>query len=96
METTNKVHVKGENRDEILLYTLSTCGWCKKTKTFLNKLGVEYTYINVDQLDKSEKNEIVKEVKKWNPQINYPTMIINNKTCIVGFKEKEIKEVLHL
>ena len=96
METTNLFHVKGENRGEILLYALSTCGWCKKTKSFLNKLGVEYEYINVDELDKSEKNKIVEEIKKWNPQLNYPTIIINKKTCIIGFKEKEIKEALQL
>jgi len=96
MQATNLVHIKGKNKGEILLYALSTCGWCKKTKSFLNKLGVEYNYINVDELDKSEKNKIVEDVKKWNPQINYPTMVINNKICIVGFKEKEIKEALDL
>ena len=64
MNTTNIVHIKGENKGDILLYAISTCGWCKKTKSFLNKLGVEYKYINVDQLDKDEKNEIQKEVKK--------------------------------
>ena len=96
MQATNLVHIKGKNKGNILLYTLSTCGWCKKTKSFLNKLGVEYNYINVDELDGSEKNKIVEDVKKWNSQINYPTMIINNKICIVGFKEKEIKEALDL
>ncbi len=96
MQATNLVHIKGKNKGEILLYALSTCGWCKKTKSFLNKLGVEYNYINVDELDGSEKNKIVEDVKKWNHQINYPTMVINNKICIVGFKEKEIKEALDL
>ena len=96
MKTTNLVHVNWKNKGEILLYALSTCGWCKKTKSLLNKFGVEYSYINVDELDSSEKNEIVKEVKKWNPNINYPTIVINNKKCIVGFKEDEIREALHL
>ena len=44
-------HVNGENRGKILLYALSTCGWCKKTKGLLNKLGVEYSYIYVDLVE---------------------------------------------
>jgi len=90
----NIVHVKGKNKGDIVLYAISTCGWCKKTKSLLNKLGVEYSYIFVDLLDKKEKEKIEEEVKKWNPKCNYPTMVINNKKCIVGFKEDEIQEVL--
>jgi glutaredoxin-like protein NrdH len=90
----NVVHVKGKNKGDIVLYAISTCGWCKKTKSLLNKLGVEYRYIYVDLLDKKEKEKIEEEVKKWNSKCNYPTMVINNKKCIVGFKEDEIQEVL--
>jgi len=92
----NVVHVKGKYKADILLYAISTCGWCKKTKNLLNKLGVEYSYINVDLLDGKEKEKIDEEVKKWNPNRNYPTIVINNKICIVGFKEDKVKEVLKL
>lgn len=92
----NMVHVKGQNKGKIMLYDISTCGWCKKTKKLLNKLGVEYSYIDVDLLDEDEKMKIDTDVEKWNPQRNYPTMVINDKKCIVGFKEDEIREVLGL
>ena len=92
----NVVHVKGKYKGDILLYAISTCGWCKKTKNLLNKLGVEYSYINVDLLDGKEKEKIDEEVKKWNPNRNYPTIVINNKICIVGFKEDKVREVLKL
>lgn len=90
------IHIKGQNKGKIILYAISTCGWCKKTKKLLNKLGVEYSYIDVDLLDKDEKMKIDTDVEKWNPQRNYPTMVINDKKCIVGFKEDEIKEALKL
>ena len=92
----NIVHVEGENKGEIFLYAISTCGWCKKTKKFLNKLGVEYKYIDVDLLEEQEKDKIEKEVIKWNPNRNFPTIVINNKKCIIGYKEDEIKEALKL
>lgn len=92
----NISHVKGKNKGKIFLYALSTCGWCKKTKKLLNNLGVAYSYLDVDSLQPDEKTQVEKEVKKWNPQCNYPTMVINDKKCIVGFKEEEIREALHL
>jgi glutaredoxin len=92
----NVIHIDGQKKGDILLYAISTCAWCKKTKKFLKSLGVEYRYIDVDLLDPDEKKKIDSEVMKWNPQRNYPMMVINNEKCIVGFKEDEIKEVLQL
>jgi glutaredoxin len=89
------IHVDGKKMGDIVLYAISTCGWCKKTKSLLNTLGVEYRYINVDFLDKDEKEKITDEVKKWNPHCNYPTIIVDNKKSIIGYKEKEIREALH-
>jgi glutaredoxin len=91
-----EVHVKGKNIGKILLYAISTYGWCKKTKKLLDKLGVEYSYIDVDLIGREEKKRIDDEVQKWNPQRNYPTIVINEEEGIVGFKEQEIKEALHL
>ena len=87
-------HVDGENRGKILLYALSTCGWCRKTKEFLSKLGVEYSYIYVDLVDDSEKEKVIEDVRKCNPRNSYPTIVVNEKECIVGYNEDEIREVL--
>jgi glutaredoxin-like protein NrdH len=87
-------HVKGKNKGKIMLYALSTCGWCRKTKELLNSLGVEYSYIFVDLLDEEDKSTTMKFVEKWNPHCSFPTLVINDKKCIVGFKEDEIREVL--
>lgn len=89
-------NVKGKNKGKILLFALSTCGWCKKTKELLNNLGVEYSYIFVDLLDETDKDKVMDEVRKWNPACSFPTIVINNKECIVGFKEDKIKETLGL
>ena len=89
-------HIKGKNKGKILLYALSTCGWCKKTKDLLNDLGVEYSYIFVDLLDEADKENVMNDVRKWNPICSFPTVVINEKECIVGFKEDKIKEALGL
>ena len=89
-------HVDGINKGKIVLYALSTCGWCKKTKDFLKKLGVEYSYVFVDNLDGNERDETMDEVEKWNPRRSFPTLVINDEKCIVGYNEDEIKRALGL
>jgi len=89
-------HVDGEDRGKIILYALSTCGWCRKTKEFLNSLGVDYSFVFVDLLDDQEKDEIMEDVQKWNPRRSFPTLVINDEICIVGYREDEIKEALGL
>jgi glutaredoxin len=89
-------HVKGELKGEIKLYALSTCIWCKKTKNLLDRIGCDYNYIYVDKLDGEDRENIKKEIKKHNPRLSFPTLIINNKKCIVGYKEDDIKEALNL
>ena len=85
--------VQGKKRADILLFALSTCGWCRKTKNLLDELGVEYRYIDVDLLDGQDKKEVVAEVTRWNPSSSYPTMVINNKS-IVGYQEEKIKQAV--
>lgn len=90
----NRTHVEGKNQGKVILYALSTCGWCKKTKALLNELGVAYDYTDVDLLRGSEQTAAIGEVQKFNPDCNFPTLVIDDKKCIVGFKEAEIREAL--
>ena len=87
-------HVEGENAGKVMLYALSTCVWCKKTKNLLDKIGCEYRYIYVDKLDENDKDKVKNEITKFNPRFSFPTLVINNKNCIVGYKEDEIKEAI--
>ncbi|HOW15412.1 MAG: glutaredoxin family protein [Methanosarcina sp.] len=87
-------HVPGVDRGKVIMYGLSTCVWCKKTKKLLTDLGVDFDYIYVDRLEGEEENEAVKEVRRFNPSTSFPTTVINDEKAIVGFKEKEIREAL--
>lgn len=44
-------HVEGREDSKVVLFTLSTCGWCKKMKLLLNELCIAYDYVDMDQLD---------------------------------------------
>lgn len=88
-------HVQGKKLGNIFIYALSTCIWCKKTKKFMEELGAEYDYVDVDMLKGAEKEKAQEEIKAWNPACSFPTVIINNK-CLVGFDPGGIKEKLGL
>lgn len=87
------VHVAGKNLGRILLYALSTCVWCRKTKQLLDQMGADYQYIDVDLLSGEERAQAMEELKKLNPRCSFPTISIDDQ-CIVGFDEKKIKEAL--
>ena len=88
--------VSGKRKDhKVRIYSLSTCGWCKKTKELLKSLDVEYEYIDVDTLSGDELSEVRDEVRKYNPRQSYPTIVIDGgKKVIIGHKDEEIIEVL--
>jgi glutaredoxin-like protein NrdH len=87
-------HVPGKKSKKIVVYALSTCPWCRKTKNLLNELGVEYYFADVDLASDNEKQELITTVRKWNPASSFPTIVLDDKKCIVGFKESEIREAL--
>ena len=89
-----KQHVEGQDKGEILIYTLSTCIWCKKTKEYLKDMGVAYDYIEVDSLNEKEADAIEKEISRWNPKGSFPTLVLKGEKCIIGFDETARQEEL--
>ncbi|HBU70477.1 MAG TPA: glutaredoxin family protein [Elusimicrobia bacterium] len=90
----NYNHVKGKNKGEIVIYALSTCVWCKKTKKMLNDMGIEYYFVDVDTLSGEERREAQEELGKWNPSGSFPTVVIGGEKCIVGYDPDKIKKGL--
>jgi len=58
----------------------------------LKNLGVAYSYVDVDLLETVEKERARQEIRKWNPEGSYPTIIIDDSVSISGFDETEIRE----
>jgi len=77
-----------------MLYALSTCVWCRKTKRLLEKLEVAYDFLDVDLLSGGQEEAAMEQVKQYNPDCTFPTMVIDNEQVIAGFREAEIKKAL--
>lgn len=89
--------VDGTNdSNKVFLYTLSTCGWCKKLKTLLEENNVKYEYIDLDKCSKDDQVEAVEELKSKKLPVAFPITVINDETVIQGFKKDQIVEALGL
>lgn len=87
-------HVEGENKGHVMLYALSTCGWCKRTKGLLEDMKVDFYYTDVDLLQGAERTAAIDAIKKWNPRCSFPSLVYNDSQCIIGFDEAKIKDIL--
>ena len=91
-----KVKVEGSKKDKkVFIYTLSTCGWCKKTKDFLKENNIEYEYIDVDKCSRDEQKKIIQELRDKKVPAAFPIIMIDDKT-ISGFKQKQLSKELDL
>ncbi|MBD3173166.1 glutaredoxin family protein, partial [Candidatus Bathyarchaeota archaeon] len=81
---------------KVFLYTLSTCGWCKKTKELLKEKDIAYEFIDLDTCSKEEQKQAIKELKEKDIPVAFPVIVINDDTIIQGFKKQEIIEALDL
>ena len=85
-----------KNNHRVFLYTLSTCGWCKKTKELLKEKGVTYEYIDVDVLKAEERKAAIEDLHKRNAPLGFPVVIIDDKQLISGYQPDKILSALEL
>lgn len=85
--------VPGKNRKHrVKLYTISTCGWCRKMKRLLKSLDIEHEYVDIDLLSGEEEERVRRELAKFSPKILTPTLVVDDgKEVIVGFEEEKVR-----
>jgi glutaredoxin-like protein NrdH len=91
LETLGYTTVEGTRKDRrIIVYALSTCGFCKKAMAFLQDKGFTYRYVYVDQIPLETKNEAKKALKeRFHVDISFPFAVIDDDSHLVGFIEPD-------
>lgn len=94
----NFEQVNGEKTEQDLtLYTLSTCAFCKKAMEFLEEHDVAYRYVHVDNLDLNLKRMLKGELKrKYKDLPVFPVLVIDSDRALSGFNADEWKKELGL
>lgn len=78
---------------KVKIYTLSTCSHCTQAKDFLDERKVAYDPVSVDFMSGDERTQVLDTLRKLNPAITFPTIVIGEKV-IVGFRREEIEAAL--
>lgn len=77
----------------VKLYSLSTCSHCRRTKRLLDQYQIQYQQVDVDSLQGQSQKEQLADVKRVNPAMTFPTLVVGD-TVIIGFHEGKIREAL--
>jgi glutaredoxin-like protein NrdH len=82
-----------QKRQKIKLFTLSTCSHCLRTKKFFRDNSIEVEITDVDLLTGTEREKVMDEVRKLNPDCTFPTICIDDHV-LVGFNEERVRKAL--
>lgn len=62
---------------DVMIYTLSTCPWCHRSKRFFDERGVPFRFLDVDTAAPPERERAVATVKEMTGSLQYPVVVIN-------------------
>jgi len=90
------IQVEGESKGiNLIMISLTTCGFCKKAMQFLTEKGVPFAYIYLDKEKPPAKKLLRSYVSEtFDTSITYPFLMINNKKWISGFLRVEWEDLI--
>jgi len=89
-------HVDGAvDRGKVVLYALSTCVWCRRTRQLLEEAKLAYDYEYVDLAEPARADEIERLLVETFGHASYPS-IVTPKGNVQGYRPEEIKALLRI
>ncbi|TFG18379.1 MAG: glutaredoxin family protein [Promethearchaeota archaeon] len=88
--------VDGKNdKQDVSIFTISTCQWCKRCKAYLKDRDIKYKYIDVDNISFEEKSKILQFLREnYKPdRIAYPFLVCDDK-FVVGYDPNQYEELM--
>ena len=84
-----------KDKQDVSIFTLSTCMWCKKCKAYLKDRDIKYKFIDVDSISSEEKSKILEYLREnYKPdRIAYPFLVCDNK-FVVGYDPNKYEELI--
>ncbi len=84
---------EGDTRVEF--FALSTCGWCRKTREWLDERRVDYELTYMDKIEGAEKDAAKERALQFTSKLAFPLIVVNDgEEIIQGYKPERFKEVL--
>jgi len=79
--------------DQVFLYGLSTCPWCRKAKQWFTANGVPFEWVDVDLLKVEEQTAAAEKAYQLSGGRRFPVAVINGEV-VAGFNADRYLELL--
>ena len=76
-----------------MVYGLSTCPWCRKTKQYFTDKQIEFQYVNYDLANEEEQSKIMQDMKKLGGGNAFPFVRIG-KEVVIGYNPEKFSTLL--
>lgn len=80
---------------KVLIYTQSTCPWCRKAKKFFKDRDIPFEYVDYDLAGEREQEQIMDEMHKTSGSASFPYVKING-NVVVGYNPKRYLRLMGL
>ena len=87
VEELDFTHEEGSNKDHsLVMYALSTCGFCKRALGFLKNRDVDFRYLYIDTLAPETKKAVKEQLReRYRIKELWPTLVIDGSEALSGF-----------
>ncbi len=78
---------------EIVMYGLTTCPHCKRTRKFLEEMGVDFEIVWIDKLEGDERKKTIKRVHEISGSYSVP-LVVKGSKFVLGFNKEKLMELI--
>jgi glutaredoxin-like protein NrdH len=84
-----------EGKRKVEFYALSTCGWCRRTRQWLDEHEIEYIITYMDKVGGKEFERGKNRMLQFADRQAFPLLIIDDgETVVQGYHVDEFEEAL--
>lgn len=78
---------------KVIVYGLSTCPWCRKTKQYFIDMQTNFDYINYDLANEEEQSKIMQDMKGLGGGNAFPFVKIGE-DVVIGYNPEKFSTLL--
>lgn len=78
---------------KVIIYTLSTCLWCKKTKKYFEDKKIPVEAIDYDKQPGDRQDAMMAEMRSSGGTASFPFVKIGG-SCLQGYNPEEFEKLL--
>ena len=98
IDQVNYKTVTGTRQDhDVIVYSLSTCAFCRRAIEYLKSNGVQFRYAHLDQIDLETKRSVKRELsERFDNIVVFPILVVDDQRAYSGFTESVWARALDL